>query len=336
MSLIAEKRSGTATSKTMRAAVLVAPEKFEICEVPVPEPGPGEVLVKLAGCGVCASNIEPWEGPDWMEYPTAPGNMGHEGYGTVAAIGEGVDGLSIGQPVTALFYNSYAEYEVGPADNVVPLPRELAATDFPGEPLGCAMNIHARSDIQPGHTVAIVGSGFLGTLLCKLAASAGAQVISISRRATALDLAAKAGAAHLIEMDDHYRIIDEVNSLTDGKLCDRVIEATGKSWPLDLAGEITGERGRLIIAGYHQDGPRQINMQMWNWKGLDVINAHERDPRIYISGIRTAIDAVAEGRIDPAPLITHRFKLDELNEALRAARERPDGFLKAVVRMQDE
>jgi len=54
-----------------------------------------------------------------------------------------------------------------------------------------------------------------------------------------------------------------------------VIEAAGQQWPLDLATELTRERGRLIIAGYHQDGPRQINMQLWNWRGLDVINAHE-------------------------------------------------------------
>lgn len=134
-------------------------------------------------------------------------------------------------------------------------------------------------------------------------------------------------------MDDHYRIIDEVKKLTNGNLCDRVIEATGKAWPLDLAGELVAERGMLVIAGYHQDGPRQINMQMWNWKGIDVVNAHERDPKIYLDGIRSAIDAVMADRIDPAPLITHHYPLEELNTALKDARDRPDGFLKAVVRM---
>ena len=65
--------------------------------------------------------------------------------------------------------------------------------------------------------------------------------------------------------------------LTGGRFCDVVIEAVGKQWPLDLAAELAGERGRLIIAGYHQDGLRQVNMQLWNWRGLDVINAHQRD-----------------------------------------------------------
>jgi threonine dehydrogenase-like Zn-dependent dehydrogenase len=110
-----------------------------------------------------------------------------------------------------------------------------------------------------------------------------------------------------------------------------VIEAVGKQWPLDLAAELTRERGRLIIAGYHQDGPRQVNMQLWNWRGLDVINAHERDQAVYIQGIRDAVDAVASGRLDPDPLYTHTYPLDRLGEALDATRDRPDGFLKALV-----
>ncbi|HEX6015165.1 MAG TPA: hypothetical protein VFY87_25875, partial [Geminicoccaceae bacterium] len=109
------------------------------------------------------------------------------------------------------------------------------------------------------------------------------------------------------------------------------VEAVGKQGPLDLATELTRERGRLIVAGYHQDGPRQVNMQLWNWRGLDVVNAHERDPKIYVQGIREAVDAVASGRLDPGRLYTHTFPLDGLGAALDATRDRPDGFLKALV-----
>ena len=91
------------------------------------------------------------------------------------------------------------------------------------------------------------------------------------------------------------------------------------------------EGGKLIVAGYHQDGPRQVNMQMWNWKGIDVINAHERDPQVAMQGIRDAVEAVASGRLDPSPLYTHRYGLGQLDEALNATRDRPDGFLKALV-----
>jgi threonine dehydrogenase-like Zn-dependent dehydrogenase len=119
--------------------------------------------------------------------------------------------------------------------------------------------------------------------------------------------------------------------LTSGRFCDVVIEATDKQGPLDLAAELTRERGRLVVAGYHQDGPRQVNMQLWNWRGLDVINAHERDPQIYLRGMREAVAAVESGLIDPAPLYTHRFRLDQLDQALGMTAERPDGFMKALI-----
>jgi threonine dehydrogenase-like Zn-dependent dehydrogenase len=72
-------------------------------------------------------------------------------------------------------------------------------------------------------------------------------------------------------------------------------------------------------------------MQLWNWRGLDVINAHERDPTVYAQGIREAAAAVAAGDLDPMPLYTHAFPLAQIDEAFATAAERPDGFLKAVV-----
>jgi threonine dehydrogenase-like Zn-dependent dehydrogenase len=316
---------------TMRAAVVVAPGRIRMDQVARPGPGPGQVRVRLEGCGVCASNLTPWEGPEWMQFPTEPGALGHEGWGVVDAVGDGVEALAVGDRVAALSYKSYAEYDVAEADAVVKLPASLSGQPFPGEPLGCAMNIFRRADILAGQTVAIVGIGFLGAILTRLASDAGARVIAVSRRPFSLDVARRMGAAEVVPMDDHQAIIERVKALTDGKLCERVVEAVGKQWPLDLAAELTAERGRLIIAGYHQDGPRQVNMWLWNWRGIDVINAHERDPKAYVEGIREAVDAVASGRLDPSSLYTHAYPLERLDQALDATRDRPDGFLKAIV-----
>jgi threonine dehydrogenase-like Zn-dependent dehydrogenase len=118
---------------------------------------------------------------------------------------------------------------------------------------------------------------------------------------------------------------------TDGRGCERVIEAVGLQEPLTLAGRLAGVRARLVIAGFHQDGPRTIDLQRWNWNGLDVINAHERDPQRYVQGMRAAVDAVASDRIRIEPLITHTVPLDRVAEAYRLTRDRPEGFLKAVV-----
>lgn len=315
----------------MNAAVLRAPGEMRVERVARPEPGAGEVRIKLEGCGVCASNLEPWAGLPWMTYPTEPGGLGHEGWGKVDAIGAGVGTVAVGDRVAALSYKSFAEYDIAKADALVKLPPELDGMPVPGEPLGCAMNIFRRADVQPGQDVAIVGIGFLGALLTRLCTDAGARVIAISRRPFSLELAKHYGAAEVIAMDDHHRIIEQVKALTGEKLCERVIEAVGKQWPLDLAGELVGFGGKLVVAGYHQDGPRQVSMQMWNWKGIDVINAHERDPAVCLRGLQEAVDAVASGRLEPTPLYTHRFGLAELGDALDATRDRPGGFLKALV-----
>jgi threonine dehydrogenase-like Zn-dependent dehydrogenase len=315
----------------MRAAILAAPGEIRVEDVAIPQPGAGEVRLRVEGCGVCASNLEPWAGNPWTEYPGAPGGLGHEGWGVIEALGEGVDGLAPGDRVAALSYRSFAEADVAKAEMVVKLPDSLAGQPFPGEPLGCAFNIFRRSEIRAGDTVAIVGIGFLGAVLTRLASAAGARVIAISRRAESLDLARHYGAAETIVMDDHHRIIEQVQALTDGKGCERVIECVGKQWPLDLSGELVGFGGRLVIAGYHQDGPRQVSMQMWNWKGIDVINAHERDPGVQRRGVEEAVDAIASGRLEPTRLYSHTYPLERLGEALDATRNKPEGFVKALV-----
>jgi len=314
-----------------RAAVVTGPGQLRIETRAAPEPGPGQLRVRLEGCGVCASNLTPWAGPEWMQFPTEPGGLGHEGWGVVDAIGPDVEGLAIGDRVAALSQHAYAEYDLADAGMVVRLPPALDGLPFPGEPLGCAMNIFRRAQIEAGQTVAIIGIGFLGAVLTRLATDVGARVIAVSRRPYALDVARRMGAAELVPMQDHAAIIARVRELTDGRFCPRVIEAVGKQWPLDLAAELTAEGGRLVVAGYHQDGPRQVNMQLWNWRGFDVVNAHERDPAVCLQGLREAVDAVASGRLDPSGLYTHLYPLTRLGEALDATRDRPDGFLKALV-----
>jgi threonine dehydrogenase-like Zn-dependent dehydrogenase len=315
----------------VRAGVITAPRTAALQEVAPPQPAAGQVLLQLEGSGVCASSVPVWEGRSWFEYPQSPGAPGHEGWGRVVAVGHGVHGIREGQRVAAVSYRAHAEFDVAEADAVVPLPDSLLDVPLPGEPLGCAYNIFERCAIERGHTVAIVGIGFLGALLTRLASYAGARVIALSRRPFALDIARRFGAAETLVMDDHWRLLERVRELTAGRWCDRVVEAVGLQWPLDLAGELTAERGRLVIAGYHQDGARQVNMQLWNWRGIDVINAHERDLRAYVKGIRGAVGLIESGILDPTPLYTHRLPLERLGDALNLVRERPDGFLKALV-----
>ncbi len=100
------------------------------------------------------------------------------------------------------------------------------------------------------------------------------------------------------------------------------MKLAGYQYPLTIAGMLVKTRGRLVIAGYHQDGIRQIDMQQWNWKGIDVINAHERNPQNYIHGMDLAVEAILHGKLEPAMLYSHSFLLIIL--------QRPLSFSEAV------
>jgi threonine dehydrogenase-like Zn-dependent dehydrogenase len=316
----------------MHTAIIVAPRTVEVRRTDVPQPGAGDVRVRLEGTGVCGSNLPVWEGRPWFTYPLDPGAPGHEAWGVIEATGRSVHHLKPGDRVAVLSYHAYAECDIAPADAVVPLPADMPSLEFPGEPLACAWNVFERSAIRAGDRVAVVGIGFLGALVVALARDAGADVVAISRRAFAREMATQMGAHRTVP----FGSIDAARAVlakTDDVEFDCVIEAVGSQDALDLAGYLVRTRGRLVIAGYHQDGPRTVDMQSWNWRGLDVINAHERDVQRYVRGMQAALEIVQRGALDPRPLFTHRFALDELPRALELLRDRPDGFMKALVRM---
>jgi len=321
------------TRVSQQAATLVAPQTMRMRDTEVLEPGPDEVRVRLEGCGICASNLPIWEGRPWFEYPRPAGAPGHEGWGTIDATGSDVTDLTVGQRVALISANAYAQFDIASRRAVVRLPEEFSSLPFPREPLRGAMNIFERSDVRAGHTVAIVGAGFLGVLLTQLAAKERAEVIVISRRDYALQLASRAGASQVVRVEADRDAIERAMSLTNGRGYDRVIETGGLQETLDLASAITAEYGRLVIAGYHQDGLRTVNLQQWNWRALDVVNAHERSIERYAAGMKRAVDAVLDGRIDPFPLLTHQVTLATLDSGFELAQRRPDGFMKAWSRV---
>jgi threonine dehydrogenase-like Zn-dependent dehydrogenase len=311
----------------MRSAILIEPRRFHIDSLDTPEPGTGEVRIRVRGCGVCGSDMGPWKGIPGLSYPMQPGAPGHEVFGTVESVGPCVEGLGAGQPVTALTYRAYSEYDLAQADSVVPLPETLAGRAVLGEPVACAVNVMRRSGVREGDTVVLLGTGFLGTLLLQLLRrERPGRVVAVSRCPRRwMD----GGLAERFGVDEVLTYDDDVCGRAGG--ADVVIEATGKQGPLDLATNLVRVRGRLIVAGYHQDGPRTVNMQLWNWRGIDVVNAHERDPAVYRSGMEEGVRLLAAGDLDLDPLITHTFPLADINQAFRMTEERPEGFLKSVV-----
>src|SRR5690242_4817089 len=116
----------------MKAAVIAAPKGARVENVVRPDPGPGQIRVKLEGCGVCGSNLPTWEGREWFKYPLTPGAPGHEGWGVVDAVGSGVQNFRPGDRVATLSNSAYAEYDVVSTSSAVVLPLALQGKPFPG------------------------------------------------------------------------------------------------------------------------------------------------------------------------------------------------------------
>jgi threonine dehydrogenase-like Zn-dependent dehydrogenase len=318
---------------SMRAAVLAGAGGVLTQAVARPEPGPGQVRVRVEGSGVCASSLPVWEGRPWFTYPALPGEPGHEGWGIVDRVGDGADAGLLGARVSFLSTHAFAEWDVADAGAVVRVPQALDGRDCPGEALACAVNAFERGRVAAGDVVAVVGVGFLGAAIVALAAQAGATVVAFSRRAFARERARGLGAAAVHDLEDAATAARIVAGLTPNGLADVVFEAGGVQATLDLASTLARTGGRLVIAGFHQDGLRSIDLCSWNWRGLDVVNAHERDPGRCVRGMRQAFELVQEGVLDLDALLTHRVDLSDLGQAFTWMRDRPNGFLKAVVTM---
>lgn len=320
----------------MSAAVIPRPGVLEIREVPVPEPGLGQVRVRLEGCGLCAASVAAWEGraESDFEFPLGPGEPGDEAWGEVTALGEGVSGVEVGQRVGVLTHAGFAEYAVVNAGALVALPEALDNEPFPARALGGAVNVFRRSFIDKGQTVAVIGFGFLGALVTQFAVLAQARVVAVGRRPCALRIAKQLGAQAAVVMKEPGGdpvALETMRELNGGELFDIAIEATGTQRGLDLAGEATRDRGRLVIAGSHRGGPRLVDVGLWNRRGIDVINAHEPSPEVLREGLREAVAALECGLLKPGPLYTHRFSLARLDDAMALAAKRPSDFMKALV-----
>jgi threonine dehydrogenase-like Zn-dependent dehydrogenase len=307
----------------VRALQLTGPRQAAVVEVPEPSPGPDEVLLRIRASGVCGSDLNAWRRVAGITYPLPPGAPGHEMLGEVVALGAGVDGLAIGESVSGLAWHTLADLSIARADHLVPLPPHLNGTTVLGEPLACAMNVVRRAAFGAGDRVAIVGFGYLAALLVQLLPEAAGPWVAISRRPSSRALALRLGA------EAAYDFGEIPANLWDSFPV--VIEAAGVQQTLDHATWLTAFGGRLIVAGYHADGPRTVNMQSWNWKGIDVINAHERQPAVYVQALRAAFERLASGSLDLAALHTHTLPLEDAVKALRLTEARPPGFVKALV-----
>jgi L-iditol 2-dehydrogenase len=313
----------------MRLAVLPAPGRFELYDEPVPEIAPDEVLLQVAACGVCASELDIYRG--LTGHSTYPWYPGHEVSGVVEQVGKDVDTLAPGDAVAAwVTTRGYGEFVGVRAEHCFPagdVPLDVAL----GEPVACAVNAVEVADPALGDDVVVIGAGFMGNLLQKLVSLRGPrQLIVADTRTDALERAAALGATRTIDVtrEDLPEVITE---LTDGRGADVSFEVTGVQPGLDALGRVTRMSGTVAIVGYHQGPPRTIDLATWNWMAFRIANAHFREVATILRGMRIGMRLLRSGRIALDDLVTHRFALDDIDAAFRAAIDKPPGFVKATV-----
>jgi 2-desacetyl-2-hydroxyethyl bacteriochlorophyllide A dehydrogenase len=317
----------------MKIASLTGPKEFQLQDEPVPALLPDDVLVRVTACGVCTSELDLWEGKAGTDlYPRFPG---HEVSGVVAEVGMDVEGLAPGDRVAVWAPGrGFAEYVVVKAKYCFPagdLPLDLALA----EPLACAVNTVEMANLSLSDDVVIIGAGFMGNLVQKLVAMQGPRrLIVADTRPDALERALHLGATHIVDVTKES-LPEAIKSLTDGKGADASFEVVGGQAPLTLLGEVTRMSGKVVIVGYHQGEPRQIPLGYWNWMAFQILNAHFREETTILRGMRIGMRLLTSGRLSLEDLVTHRFQLHEINQAFQTAYEKPQGFVKSTVLMQN-
>jgi L-iditol 2-dehydrogenase len=313
----------------MRVAVMTEPGRFDIRDEPEPDTSSDEVLLRVAACGVCASELDMFTGlAGHAEYPWYPG---HEVSGIVEDVGTGVTGLKPGDPVAAwVTTRGFAERVTVPEAHCFPagdVPLELAL----GEPLACAVNAVELADVSLGDDVVIIGAGFMGHLVHKLVELKGpGRVIVADARTDALKRAEAMGATRVVDVT-RESLVDIVQEETGGAGADVTFEVTGVQAPLDIVGDVTRMSGTVAIVGYHQGAPRSIPLGHWNWMAFRIVNAHFRDVGTILGGMAAGMKLLTSGRIALDDLVTHRFPLDEVGAAFQTALDKPESFVKATV-----
>ena len=313
----------------MNIAELRGPKKFEIKDVSMPQIQAGEVLLHVAACGVCTSELEMWEGRSGqLNYPRYPG---HEISGVVEQVGERVTSLRPGDRVGAwVTERGFAEYVAVKAEYCFPagdLPLDLALA----EPLSCAVNAVELTNISLSDDVVIIGAGFMGNLIQKLVQMRGPRhLIVADTRPDTLERAERMGATRVVNVRTES-LAEVVKEMTGGQGADVSFEVTGAQAPLTLLGETTRMSGKVVIVGFHQGGMREIPLDYWNWMAFQILNAHFREVTTILRGMRIGMRLLTSRRLSLDDLVSHRYPLAEINQAFAIACEKPVGFVKSTI-----
>jgi 2-desacetyl-2-hydroxyethyl bacteriochlorophyllide A dehydrogenase len=347
----------------MAAAVFHGGTDIRITEVPVPALASDDVLVEVAAAGICGSDLLAYRGlGPWQHHPANPDGDGHELSGRIAAMGERVTGLAVGDRVAVepihllscgacalcqagrgylcaqrgmrhgvpVHSRGFAEYDVAPASQLHPLPDHVGLAE--AALLDCyACGVHALHlvTLPPGAPVAVLGSGAIGQTLGQVARAAGHPVSLLGHRAATLDVASRAGAASTV-WDTSTAAGRRARDAAAGGF-PVVFDAAGSGDSLAESLRLVAPGGDVVALGVYPRTPgfephlayqREVTLRWSNSYGACVAG---------VPDFRRAHELLVAGAVDAAALITHRLPLARLPDGFRTLVDRDAGAVKVMI-----
>jgi len=311
-------------------------------DLPVPEPAPGEIVLRIEAALTCGTDVKTLRRGHPVMIPKVPTVFGHEFAGTVTAVGAGVARFREGDRVVAansapctrcpscragrpnlcedlLFVNgAYGEFIALPPRlverNVVPLgsslPAERAAF---AEPLACALLAIERARVEAGQTVVVFGHGPLGCLLGMLAASRKARVVMVGKAGWRFERLKHLGFARWLDATSVGNVVEAIRDATGGRGAEVTVDATGRPEVWEQAVDAVGRGGSVLFFGGCAPGTTiRLDTRRAHYEALTLLGAFHHTPEM----IRRAVDTLASGALVPDSLISHRMRLEEVGQAL--------------------
>ncbi len=313
-----------------KRACLVEPGRFELFEVDE-EPGAGEILLKISGCGLCNWELNFWDGN--LNYQGYPHKLGHEFAGVVVAVGSGCTKFKVGDKVSAVDrgFGGFAEYRVTKETACELLNDNVNPVYAMGEPQKCIVSVLRAAAPEAGDYGIVLGVGPMGMWCIQgLKSNTMSALIAIDIDDEKLAMAKEFGATHIINSRNED-VIQRIQEITEGHMADFVIEGTGIPTLLNASQDYlrTG-RGRLILMSSHHDSC-QFDFRKAVDKGLEFRIAHPPYSQDERDDFRRAVKLINNGVFQSEPLVTHVFKLSEIQNAFEMLANKPKDFMKGIV-----
>lgn len=348
--------------EVMRAAVLFGPDDLRVVDKPVPRPAHNEVLVRVAMCGACGTDVAIQSSPFPGQPPYGSFTPGHEWTGTVVGRGECVDEIDIGQRVAIHVHHGcgrcrnclngaytacenygesdkghratgftcdggFAEYVVHNVSCVYPLPDNLSWEESVlVSTAGTSVHgLDRAGGLIAGDTVVVIGPGPIGIMTAQTVRALGAtSVIVVGTRQERLDLAAALGATDVVNSSTDYPV-EEVRRLTGGRGADMVIESSGDPATPNQGLQMLRRGGKLLILAFYKD-PVSFNLGFANREEISIITSRGEGRQ----AVGRALNLAAAGLITGERLVTHRFPLEEIQAGFDMLRSRQGKPMKVV------